>query len=218
MAMSGNAFNGGGGGSFWDNAFQSGRNSSQGFFGLLQSLFNNNKSPYGEGFNATQPYYEGAKEFQNPFVKQGQEASGKFNSWLDNMQNPTEFINKIMGSYSQSPWAKNLESSAVRAGTNAASASGLTGSTPFAQQLQQTGANISSQDMQNFLQNVLGINSAYGAGENMQVERGQHASDILSQLFSNQGNMAGGAAYGDQAWENQNSDSTWANIAKMFGG
>lgn len=221
MSMSGNAFGGntaGGGGSLWDNVFQSGRNSTQGFFGLLQSLFNNNKSPYGEGFNATKPYFDKSQEFQNPFVKQGQEANGNFNDWLSKMKDPQEFINHIMGAYNESPWAKNLQSSSIRAGNNAASASGLSGSTPFAQQLQQNANNISSEDQNKWLNNVIGTNNAYGAGLNTQIDREQHASDVLSQLFSNQGNMAGGAAYGDQAWDNQNSNSTWANIAKIFGG
>lgn len=220
MAMSGNAFASGGGGAAGGVGAltQYAQGADQGIWGLLRNLFNNNKSPYGEGFDATKPYFDKSQSFQNPFVQQGQEASGNFNEWLSKMKDPQEFINHIMGGYQESPWAKNLQQSSVRAGQNAASANGTLGSTPFAQQLQQNATNISSQDQNNWLQNVVGANNQYGAGLNTQIDRGQHASDILSQLFQTQGNMAGGAAYGDQAWDNQNSDSMWANIAKIFGG
>lgn len=198
------------------------KNASQGsvggLFGILQHLFGNNKEPYTEGFNATKPYFENAKAGQNPFVKQGQEAGGNYNNWLGKMSNPQDFINNTMNNYQESPWAKYLQNASNRAGTNAASAEGTIGSTPFAQQQQQNAASISSGDMQNWLKNVLGVNTEYGGGLQNQVGQGQHASDILSQLFSNQGNLAGGAEYGKTAYNNQNDQALWANIAKMFGG
>jgi hypothetical protein len=134
------------------------------------------------------------------------------------MKDPQEFIRHIMSGYQESPWARNLQNTAQRAGTNAASASGLTGSTPFAQQLQQNSSNISSADQNNWLQNILGVNTQYGAGLNNQINSGQHATDILSQLFGNQGNMAGGAEYGTQDYKNQGENSIWDNISKLFGG
>ena len=224
MAASGNAMAGGAAGGAggaagaYGDLKQYGQNFDQGLWGLFHSLFNNNQDPYKQGFQASQPYFKSATDYQNPFAKQGQESSGKFNNWLDTMKNPSEFINKLMGGYQESPWAQNLQRQSVRAGTNAASASGLTGSTPFAQQLQQNANNISSEDMTKWLSNVLGINTEYGQGENMSAERGSHASDILSQLFAKQGYMAAGAEYGTNAWKNQNEDSAWSNIAKMFGG
>jgi hypothetical protein len=220
MAMSGSIPGAGSGGSgdIWSELLKAGQGQSQGFWGLLQGLFNNNKNPYSEGFNATKPYFNSAVGYQNPFVQQGQEANTKYNSWLDSMQDPSKFINNLMGGYQESPWAKVLQQNANRAGTNEASASGLTGSTPFAQQLQQNATQISSADMQNWLSNVLGINTQYGAGENSQVERGQHASDILSQLFSNQGDLAGGSAAAGANWNNQQENGIWSNISKIFGG
>lgn len=221
MAMSGSEMGGaaaGGGGGMWDNIFQSGRNSVQGFMGLLQHMFSNNKSPYGEGFDATKPYFDEAKNQQNPFAQQGKEAGGQYQDWLQGQKDPSEFINKIMGGYQESPWAKYQQQNSVRAGQNAASASGLSGSTPFAQQLQQNASGITSEDQNKYVGNALGVNTQYGQGLNNEMGYGQHANDIISQLISNQGNMAGGAAYGDQAYKNQNSDAMWANIAKMFGG
>ncbi len=101
-----------------------------------------------------------------------------------------------MGKYSQSEWAKNLTHQATNAATNAASASGLSGSTPLSQQIAQNAGQISSADQNQWLQNVLGINTQYGEGQNRMMGYGQHAADELSSLDAQQGGRAGVAAYG----------------------
>ena len=94
----------------------------------------------------------------------------------------------------------------------------MTGSTPLQLQAQQNAQSISSGDMQNWLQNVLGINTQYGAGLHNQEQMGQHASDILSQLFQGAGEYKGGTNYGQEAGEQSDRNALWAGIAKMFGG
>jgi hypothetical protein len=121
------------------------------------------------------------------------------------MQDPTAFINNLMGGYQESPYAHYQQEQGMRAGTNMASASGLTGSTPFAQQLQENSQNISSKDMDQWLQNVLGINTQYGQGLNTNINRGQQSGNMLSNIYSNLGNQMGGGAFG----------STMANNAKF---
>jgi hypothetical protein len=198
---------------------QSRPNDPTGIAGILQGIFGSSGAPYEKGFEATKPYFESATNAQNPFAKAGQEAIPQFQSWTNSMSNPTSFINNAMNQYQESPWAKYLQQQSVRAGQNAASANGTIGSTPFAQQLQQNAQNISSQDMQTWLANVLGINTQYGGALNNQIQTGSHASDILSQLFSTQGNMAGGAAYGQEAGKQQDRNSFIAGLSKLlFGG
>jgi len=166
-------------------AGQEGIGSSLG--GIFSGLFGNSGKPYKNAGKEYQKYFQGAQAFQNPFFMNGINGANNFQNWLQGQQDPSAFINKLMGQYQESPFAKNLQRQSVLAGQNAASANGTLGSTPFAQQLQQNAANISSQDQNNWLQNVLGINSQYGQGQYGLMQGGQNAANILSQLFSNAG-------------------------------
>ena len=99
----------------------------------------------------------------------------------------------------------------MRAGQNAASASGLSGSTPLFQQLQQNSGNIASQDMNKWLQNVLGINTQYGQGQQSLIQGGQNSANSLSNLYNQLGQQLGQTAYGGEAGRNQ-------DRSNMFGG
>lgn len=189
-----------------------------GFPGIMQGLTGNSGRPYEKAGEAYTPYYEKSKEFQNPFFQAGKTGTNKFQDWLSGMQNPSEFINKLMGGYKESPWAKYKQEQAMRAGTNAASASGLIGSTPYLQQSQENASNIAGEDQNNWLQNVLGINTQYGAGQESLMHSGEHAADMLSNIEGNAGNVAGGSAYGEEAGRNLDRNSMWSGIAKLFGG
>jgi len=178
-----------GGGGF--NAGQFG----QGLAGLFGGLFGDSAGPYHEYSD----WLQKAQNAQNPFYNAGVGALGNYQDWLKGMQNPTDFINNMMKNYTQSPFAKYQQDQSIRAGQNAASASGLTGSTPFAQQLQQNAQNISSQDMNTWLQNVLGVNRQYGQGEQNLITGGQGAANQLANIFGQRGE----AAYGARAGENQ---------------
>jgi hypothetical protein len=133
------------------------------------------------------------------------------------MQDPSGFINKLMGGYQESPYAQNLQRQSRQAGTNAASASGLIGSTPFAQQMQQNAGNIASQDQNQWLQNVLGINSQYGQGQAGLMQQGQGAAnsltDLLNQYMQNKAQMA----YGQESANQGQTGSLFSGLAGLFG-
>lgn len=186
---------------------------------LLGGLFGDSGAPYGAAMGQYRDWANKAQEAQNPFYNAGTGAIPKYQNWLDRMQDPSGFINGIMGGYQQSPWANYMQQQSMRAGQNAASASGLMGSTPFAEQMQQNAANISSQDMQNWLQNVLGINSQYGRGEQGLMQGGQNAANALANMYGNFGQRMGEAAYGREAGGQQDMWNTLggaASLAAMF--
>jgi hypothetical protein len=194
--------------------------------GFLQGMFGNSGEPYKKAGEAYLPYYNKAQGYQNPFFNSGQRGIPEYEDWVNKMKDPGGFMNNMMSQYQQSPWAKYLQQQSTRAGINAASMGGLPngvggagiGSTPFLQQAQQNSANISSQDMNNWLKNAFHINDEYGAGLNNQVGWGQHAADQSSKLASDAGDYMGGAAYGQQYGQQQDQNSMWAGLAKMFGG
>ncbi len=189
-----------------------------GLSGFLGGLFGDSGAPYDAAMDQYQQWGDKAQNAQNPFLQAGQGATGHFQDWLKGMQDPSGFINNLMGHYQESPFAKYQQQQSMRAGTNAASASGLTGSTPFAQQLQQNSSNISSQDMQGWLQNVLGINTQYGAGNQFLSAQGQNSANALTGLYGDMGQRMGEGAYGKKAGENQDFWNMIGGGLDLFGG
>ena len=135
-----------------------------GLLDLLEGMFRHSDKPYQQN---------------QDYLQKGLESYGPYKEWLEQHKNPNEFVNNLMGDYSESPYAHNLQQQSLRAGQNAASASGLSGSTPLMQQLQQNAGNITSQDQNQWLQNVLGVDTNYGNGQ----------KDYANSLNSIYGNM-----------------------------
>lgn len=181
---------------------------------FLGGLFGDSGAPYDAAMGQYQDWMNRAQNVQNPYLNAGNQAIPAFQNWLNTMKDPSGFINNLMGGYQQSPYAKYLQQQAMRAGTNAASASGLVGSTPFAEQMQTNAANIASGDMQDWLKNVLGINTQYGAGEQNLIGVGQNAANSLTSMYGDVGKAMAEAAYGQKAGQN---NDFWNTIGGAAG-
>lgn len=199
-------------------AFGAAQGFGSAFPGLMQYFFGNSGAPSKGAGDEYSHYYNQGRGYQNPFYNAGTNAIGGYQDWLNGMKDPSAFINNLMGQYKESPFAHYQQQQGVRAAQNIGSASGLSGSTPLAMQAQQNAQNISSQDMQTWLQNVLGINSQYGAGLDSLMGRGQHAGDVLSQMAGNAGEYMGGARFGQQAGEQYDRNALFGALGKLFGG
>lgn len=194
----------------------------QGIGSILSGLFGNSGKPYKDYSKELQRYYEQAQGYQNPFWQAGSGAIPQFQQWLQSQQDPSGFINKLMGQYQESPFAKFQQQQGIRAGQNAGSASGLTGSTPLTQFMQENAQNISSQDMQNWLGNVLGINTQYGAGLGGMMGMGQNAANSLSALAGGFGGNLAESRMRRSAMEQRDRNNLWGGLfntgISMFGG
>lgn len=188
-----------------------------GLGGLFGGLFGHSDAPYNAAMQQYQNYGNQAQRVQQPYMNAGQGAIGNYQQWLQGQQNPSEFINHLMGQYQESPYAQYQQQQSMRAGQNAASASGLTGSTPLMQQLQQNAGNISSQDQNQWLNNVLGINSQYGQGQQQLMQGGQNSANALSNLYSQMGQQMGDAAYGQEAGKKQDRWNMLGGIGSLIG-
>lgn len=187
--------------------------------GLFGGLFGDSGKPYGAAMDQYNQWTNKAENAQNPFLKGGQNAVPQYQDWLSGQKDPSGFINNLMGQYQQSPWAKYQTQQAMRAGQNAASAGGLMGSTPMMQQMQQNAAGISSEDMQKWMQNVLGINTQYGQGQKDMMNIGQNSANSLTNLYGDMGKSAADAAYGQTAGKQNdlwNTIGSGMQIAGMF--
>lgn len=184
----------------------------------LSGIFGNSAEPYREYGKEYEKYNKQAQSFQNPFYNAGVGALGDFQGALGRMKDPTEFINNLMNNYQESPWAKFQQDQAQRANNNMASASGLLGSTPWQQAGLDYSRDISSQDMDRWLQHVLGVNTQYLSGQSGLVNNGQTAGNNLSRLLEELGQAKAGAAYGQQAGEDQDFSNTLGGLVHMFTG
>lgn len=193
---------GGGGGGGMGQLFGVGGAGQQGYGGrsplggILGGLFGHSDRPYKDAMKQYQEYMGKAEGVQNPFLDFGKRAMPGYEQWLSGMKDPTAFINKTMGGYQESPYAKYQQEQGMRAAQGMGSASGLSGSTPLTQFAQQQAQDISGKDMNTWLQNVLGVNQQYGQGLFGQMGMGQHAADILAQMYGQMGQNMGGLAYG----------------------
>lgn len=184
---------------------------------FFSGLFGNSGAPYDQAQKQYQHFTQNAENNQNPFINMGHNAIPQYQDWLNGQKDPTKFINGIMGNYQESPYAKYQQQQGMRAAQNAGSASGMTGSTPLMQAAQQNAQNISSGDMNNWLQNVLHINTQYGQGLNNEIGHGQDSANNMNNFYGQMGQNMGGAAYGKQAGQNQDWSNMIGGIAKLFG-
>lgn len=185
---------------------------------IFGNIFNDPRHPYSEAQRAYGPWMDRASNAYNPFYKAGTDAIGKFQGGLDQMANPSDFINKLMGNYKESDYSKYLQDQAGKAGINAASASGMIGSTPFAQQMQQNAAGIASQDMNQWLQNVLGINRDYLSGYGDLMHQGFNAATGQSNIFGQRAGDEGNLAYAKERAANERGKGILGGLFSMFGG
>jgi len=188
-----------------------------GLGGFLGGLFGNSGKPYDKAMEQYQQWANKSQQALQPYQQAGQGGLADYQKWLQGQQDPSGFINNLMGGYQQSPYAQNLQQQSMNAGQNAASASGLTGSTPLMQQLQQNAGNIANQDQNQWLQNVLGINTQYGQGQQNLMQGGQNAANALSNIYNQMGQNMGQAAYGKQAGNQQDFWNTIGGGLGMFG-
>lgn len=170
-----------------------------GLGGMLGGMFGDSGKPYDAAMQQYQQWANKGQSTQQPYLNAGQGAIGDYQQWLQGQKDPSGFINNLMGQYQESPYAKYMQQQSMNAGQNAASASGLMGSTPMQQQMQQNAGNIASGDMNNWLQSVLGINTNYGQGQNNLMTGGQNAANKLTDMYSQMGQNMGQAAYGKEA-------------------
>lgn len=190
---------------------------------FLGGLFGNSGRPYEDAMKQYEKYGGKAEGAQNPFLEFGKAGMPMFQNWLKSMRDPSAFINHLMGGYQESPYAKYEQEQGMRTAQNIGSESGLTGSTPLMQFAQQNAQNISSKDMNQWLQNVLGINTLYGSGLGQQIGVGQGAANALTGMYGDMGRQMGEGAYGSERGRNIDRANMWgglfntgADMAHMF--
>lgn len=180
----------------------------------LSQLFGGGKSP----MNSANKYLDQipgiGHQGYDPYVEAGMDATGRTKSQYESLMNdPTGFINKLMEGYKPSEGYNYQKELLQRELGNTAAAGGIAGS-PLDQENQgQAIQKLLSGDMQQFLQNALGIYGRGLSGEEGIAGRGFDASKQLTDLLGGALNQQGGLAFQDQQQKNKNKSDLW----KMFG-
>jgi hypothetical protein len=185
---------------------------------FLGGLFTDSSKPYDKAREQYMQYMGQGMAQQQPYQQAGIQAIGDYQNWLQSQQDPTKYINALMGGYQESPYAQNLQRQSMLAGQNMASASGLMGSSPLLQQMQQNAGNITSADQNQWLQNLLGISRQYGQGEQSLMQGGQSSANALAQMYAQMAGQMGDNAYSrERAKQKQLSETIGGGLDMLSG-
>jgi hypothetical protein len=146
------------------------------FGGGQQAGFEDIERGAGQSQDLIRQFLQQGLGFLDPFQKAGVGALGQFQQELGARQDPTAFLNRIMGQFQESPGAKFQQQQGLEAAKSAAQAAGTLGSGAQQRALTQFGQGVSSQDMQQYLQNVLGIGQQRMGGLQSLIGGGQQAA------------------------------------------
>lgn len=148
--------------------------------GIISGLFGGGKEEaykhiadqIGKGMEYYKGNEQGAEKFLSPYLGDPR-LQRQYEQTIAEGKDYQGLLDKIMGGYKQSDYAKYLTETGSRAIQHQGAASGLHGSTEEERNLQQNAMGIASGDMQQYLQNTLGLRSDY-------LGRLSHISDIES--------------------------------------
>ena len=143
-------------------------------------------------------------KYYNPFIERGGQAGDTLQGAYGKLMNPTSFMDDIMKNYSLSQGAQ-YERDKLGKGIGATAAAGGFAGTPEHQQSYGEMADkIMSGDMQQYLQNALGIYNTGLSGEQDFYNKGYGASGSLADLLG--GTLSSQAGLAFKADSDRNSD------------
>ena len=180
----------------------------------LSNLFGGGQNPA----DAARPYLDQipgvAHEGYDPYINRGRKAGDIAGGQFDRMSaDPSAFINELMKGYTESDDYKFKQEEMGRSAANSAAAGGMRGSGLDQKEQQRITQGLLGDDMQQWLQNVLGVQKTGLQGEQDFYHTGYDASKGLEGDLSNVlGTQAGLAFQG--AREGQKRSQDWL---KMLG-
>lgn len=143
------------------------------------------------------PYYQ-------PFIQGGQEAQGQANPQYSQMaQDPGAFIERLMSGYTPSRGYQFKQREMEKALRSEAAHGGFLG-TPYAQQQQgELVQGLLGQDMQQFLENLMGAQGRGLGGLENRIGRGYESSHGLGNILGSVLGTKAGLGFQGQAQQNQ---------------
>lgn len=184
---------------------------------LLSDFFRGGKNPA----NAAMPYLNQipgvGHEYYDPYIQKGQEAGGMLSEQFQKlMKDPSAFISALQEGYEPSKGYQFKKEQLSRELGNTAAAGGIAG-TPYHQEQQgELVSGLLSEDMQQFLQNVLGAYGMGVQGEEDIYNKGFESSGSMADLLGGTLNTQAGLAFQGQSQKNKNQQSLVNMLAKLL--
>lgn len=141
-------------------------------------------------------------QYYDPFVQGGQEAGGILKGEYGKMLNPNDFIANIMKGYSLSPGASYKRDLLTKGIGSTAAAGGYAGTPEHQREWGEMADKLLSGDMQQFLQNALGVYGTGLSGEQDIYGKGYTATGSLADLLG--GTLSSQAGLGFQSGSQTN--------------
>lgn len=183
---------------------------------LLGNLFSDNDDS--DTLAALQQIQQMGRETYNPYIERGFSAQDKLSGQYGKMaETPMDYLNQIISGYKPSEGYKFREKNALNAARNSAAAGGISGT--YNDQLGQAEmvSGLMGEDMQQWLQNVLGIQGAGLSGFENQANRGFNASQSLANILGSVGGAQAGLAHSRQQAENQRMGNIMGGLGGLLG-
>lgn len=158
--------------------------------GLFDSVFGGGKEAAAKearkgvqrGMEAAKKYEGSAEQSFSPYTSSAQDILNQYRQALGQGADPGAFINQLMGQYQMSPQVQAQIDAGTRAANAAAAAGGMLGSSGTQQNIASYAQGLRSQDLQNFLNNALGIRSQYLGGLGGLEQQGFTSAEDLANL------------------------------------
>lgn len=184
----------------------------------LSDFFKGGKNPA----DAAMPYLNQIpgmeKQYYDPFINMGKEATNTLNPQFNQMSgNPAEFLEGLMEKYQPSRSYQLRNEEALRSAGNTAAAGGMRGSLGDIKNESRISDSLMGDDMQQWLQNVLGIQGRGQSGLGHEFDTGYDASKSLSGDLSNIMGTQGQLAFQGQANQNRSRSDALSGVLQSLG-
>lgn len=151
----------------------------------LKGLFGSTK---GNPANSAMPYLNQipgiGQQYFNPYIQQGQQVAPNLQAQYGQLTNdPTAFYNQLMQGYKPSAGYTKQSQDMLKAAENSAAASGFAGTNLDQQQRAQLVQSLMGKDMQQYLQNVMGLYGTGLQGQQHLYDTGYNASGQLADFL-----------------------------------
>lgn len=189
------------------------------FFGdLTGGLFGGGGNPA----DAAMPYINQIpgelKKYLQPYVDRGNQAYDFLNPLFSQMaSDPAGYLKGIESQYSESPDFIRRRDEAEQAARTASAAGGMLGTPDQLKQASQIADSLQGQDMQQWLQNVMGLQGRGISGESGFEQQGYGASSNLAQALASVLAQQGNLAFQRQQQEDQSASDLFGGIAGLAG-
>lgn len=186
---------------------------------LWDKLFGKQRDPSAEAMQYINQIPGQVHGAYDPYIAAGQQALPGLQGKFGEMSNdPAAFINKLMESYEPSKAYQAKRDEALRAAGNTAAAGGYRGTEEDLLNNARLTQALMGDDMQGWLNNVLGAQGAGLSGLQNLYQTGFGASQGLSGDLSNVLGTQGGLAFQGAREHNQKRNDIFSGLGGLLGG